>query len=476
MAKDQAKEGEKRSPGNHWRENIEAITMAIVMAVMLKYFIVEAYKIPTGSMQPTLMGNDETDIKDRILVDKLSYHFREPERFEVTVFKYPLDLSKNFVKRMVGVGPEELKIMNGDLWNRPDGDSPWKVLRRPRPVQTEIWKALYPGEAGLEGWKATESARTWSVEGGEISARGSGSLRYPKSKSIDDNHRDGYPLSIRSLIGRNRHSGQHPVGDLRVSGEIEMLPGCERIVIDMREGNRQYHFILPGPAAAADATLRIEAEDTVRAMNTAMPTPLSIALDSNWRAEAGDSFEFGVQNMDDLLSLEIDGEILLELEIPTESNQSSAILLHVEGEGADLSDVMVYRDIYYRDDISRRPAEWIIPEDHYVMLGDNTQDSADSREWQLNCIQYPAEDGPIYRGNHRGQGENPRDVTGGPGGTEQWFRDEYGELHHWKKAQAKHVGFIPVSFVPRELITGRAVVVFWPIKPSFKLWRLAWIH
>ncbi len=34
-----------------------------------------------------------------------SYHFREPKRWEVTVFKYPLDLSKNFIKRMVGVGP-----------------------------------------------------------------------------------------------------------------------------------------------------------------------------------------------------------------------------------------------------------------------------------------------------------------------------------------------------------------------------------
>jgi signal peptidase I len=476
MAKDQETKDEGASQGNHWRENIEAITMAIVMAVMLKYFIVEAYKIPTGSMQPTLMGNDETDIKDRILVDKLSYHFREPERFEVTVFKYPLDLSKNFVKRMVGVGPEQLKIMNGDLWNRPDANSPWKVLRRPRPIQTETWKALNPGEAGLEGWRATESARTWKVEGQEISARGTGSLRYPKSKSIDDNYRDGYPLSIRAKIRNNRHSGERPVGDLRVSGEIEMLPGCERFMIDMREGNRQYHFIFPGPAAEAGATLRIEAEDTVKSFNTAMPETLTVDLGSAWSAKAGDSFEFGVQNLDDLLSLEIDGEILLELEVPTATNQTSAILMHLEGEGADLSDVMMYRDIFYRDDIARRPAEWVIPDDHYVMLGDNTQDSSDSREWQLACIQYPKDTGPIIRGNFRPNGENPREVTGGPGGPEQWFRDEFGELHHWKLAQASLPTFVQVEFVPRELITGRAVAVFWPIKPSFKLWRLGWIH
>jgi len=57
-------------PRRPWRQNIEAVTMAIIVAVMLKYFIVEAYKIPTGSMQPTLMGNTETGIFDRILVDR----------------------------------------------------------------------------------------------------------------------------------------------------------------------------------------------------------------------------------------------------------------------------------------------------------------------------------------------------------------------------------------------------------------------
>ena len=96
--------------------------VAIVMAVFLKYFVVEAYKIPTGSMQPTLMGNEETQIFDRILVDKLSYHFRDPERWEVAVFKYPLDRSKNFIKRMVGVGPEQLR-------GGPIDDSEW-CLRR----------------------------------------------------------------------------------------------------------------------------------------------------------------------------------------------------------------------------------------------------------------------------------------------------------------------------------------------------------
>ena len=65
--------------------------MAIAMALFLKHFVIEAYKIPSGSMQPTLIGDEDADIKDRILVDKLSYAFRDPRRWEVAVFRYPLD-------------------------------------------------------------------------------------------------------------------------------------------------------------------------------------------------------------------------------------------------------------------------------------------------------------------------------------------------------------------------------------------------
>ena len=108
-----------------WRENLEALSMAIVLALLLKAFVVEAYKIPTGSMQPTLMGMGhdprlggatQPSVHDRILVDKFSYKVRDPRRFEVTVFKYPLDRSKNFVKRLAGMPNERFAIRNGDLW------------------------------------------------------------------------------------------------------------------------------------------------------------------------------------------------------------------------------------------------------------------------------------------------------------------------------------------------------------------------
>ena len=85
--------------------------MAVILALFLKVFVVEAYKIPTGSMQPTLIGDADTGIQDRILVDKLSYQVRPPARFEVVVFRFPLDRGKTFVKRVVGVGPEDFESL-----------------------------------------------------------------------------------------------------------------------------------------------------------------------------------------------------------------------------------------------------------------------------------------------------------------------------------------------------------------------------
>ncbi|MDP6539375.1 MAG: signal peptidase I [Planctomycetota bacterium] len=453
-----------------WRDNIEAITMAIIMAVMLKYFIVEAYKIPTGSMQPTLMGNTETQVFDRILVDKFSFHYRDPERFEVVVFKYPLDVSKNFIKRIVGVGPEQLKVANGDLWRRADESEPWRVLRRPRPVQESAWKELHPGEPGSRTWKVLAGAPGWKASKDTITARGSGSVRFPQSGLITDQYRDGYPLSIRDKIVRRVGSSAHMVGDLRVRGEVEALEGCEAVTVQLREGDRRYRFRLPGPAAPEDERPSIRFERSA-ALGAAPDGVVELAED--WRLPAGRSVAFTAQNLDDRLTLELEGRVVLELDVPPATDQSSFLFLHVEGEGADFSDVAIARDIFYISD-SRRVSRWDIPADHYVMLGDNTQDSSDSREWAWRAYDLPGVG--IVRGNLRLNEENPHTVKGLPGGPQVWFRDEWGERHHWNQGEARQLEDEQAPFVPRKLITGRAVVVFWPFKWSLGLWRLRWIR
>ena len=101
------RDSEKRG---RWRENIEAILVAIVIALFIRTFVVQAFKIPSGSMKQTLQ------IGDHILVNKFIYGLKipywrmtlvpvkKPKTGDVIVFRPPHDPDKDFIKRVVGVG------------------------------------------------------------------------------------------------------------------------------------------------------------------------------------------------------------------------------------------------------------------------------------------------------------------------------------------------------------------------------------
>jgi signal peptidase I len=92
------------------RENIEVVITAVVLALIIRTFVVQAFKIPTGSMRPTLMEGD------RILVNKFIYRFMEPKRGDIIVFKYPEDKKKDFIKRLIATEGETVRILGGDIW------------------------------------------------------------------------------------------------------------------------------------------------------------------------------------------------------------------------------------------------------------------------------------------------------------------------------------------------------------------------
>ncbi len=105
-----------------WSEGWGSMALAILAALTIRWLFLEAYVIPSGSMFPSLLKNDH------IFVNKLTYgirfpfsenwmvKFREPERGEVIVFKYPKDMSTFFIKRIIGTPGDKIKFENGVLY------------------------------------------------------------------------------------------------------------------------------------------------------------------------------------------------------------------------------------------------------------------------------------------------------------------------------------------------------------------------
>jgi hypothetical protein len=442
--------------------------MALAMALFLKHFVVEAYKIPSGSMQPTLIGDAEAGIEDRILVDKLSYRLRAPRRWEVAVFRFPPDRSKSFVKRIAGVGPEELRILHGDLWRRAEGED-WGVLRRPPAVQAQAWRPLDLDAPEASRWIPEElpAQSRWEPHGRALAARGSGTAAFRGGReSIVDAYLDGYPEALCAWMSPHaRSSGENPVGDLRVAGEIRALPGLELFCVVLAEGERRYRFELPGPDAAPGASARIEAGAWARSDPSARARA--------YRLPPGERVRFAAQNLDDRLALELDGEELLALEVLPAEDQSSSARLELAGEGADLEALMVYRDVYY----TGSGEAVAIPAGHYYMLGDNTQDSSDSREWSFALLE-TAGPGPARRlRGYAREGENPLVAGyGEEGGPFTRLVDEWGEPHWFERGAVRRTGAEPAPFVPRDMVQGKALAVFWPLDPRRGIWRLRWVN
>lgn len=184
-AKSDGKKKEKPKHHNNdgFRETVESVIVAFILAFLFRSFEAEAFVIPTGSMAPTLYGrhkdidcekcgyhysvgaSDEVDegflLKDRliadticpncryrtpgevvrklpvfkgdrILVNKFPYEFGNPDRWDVVVFKYPEEPQTNFIKRLIGLPGERIHIRQGDVYREHD-DGSAQILRKDDP-------------------------------------------------------------------------------------------------------------------------------------------------------------------------------------------------------------------------------------------------------------------------------------------------------------------------------------------------------
>jgi signal peptidase I len=130
-----------------FREYAEAILIALLLALFIRTFVIQAFKIPSGSMEPTLA------IGDHILVNKFIYGVKipftsihlfpleQPQRQDVIVFIYPVEPDKDFIKRVIGVPGDTVQLINKKLYiNGVEAKDPHAVYREDTLFPSEMQK------------------------------------------------------------------------------------------------------------------------------------------------------------------------------------------------------------------------------------------------------------------------------------------------------------------------------------------------
>ncbi len=104
----QEKIPEKKSQ-NFWKELGKIVFLSLAIVIPFRLFIAQPFIVEGASMYPTFKDSHY------LIVDELSYRFKEPERGSVLIFRYPKNPSKSFIKRVIGLPGEIVSIQNGQV-------------------------------------------------------------------------------------------------------------------------------------------------------------------------------------------------------------------------------------------------------------------------------------------------------------------------------------------------------------------------
>jgi signal peptidase I len=104
------------------REYFESIVVAVVLALFIRTFVVQAFKIPTGSMEPNLLVGDHLLVNKFVFapvatdVERMLLPMREIRRGDIVVFKFPEEPERDFIKRVIGLPGDTLEMKNRQLF------------------------------------------------------------------------------------------------------------------------------------------------------------------------------------------------------------------------------------------------------------------------------------------------------------------------------------------------------------------------
>jgi signal peptidase I len=389
MGKRDDKPKEPRDLRRQAREVADSLAIAFILAMVIRHYVLEVFKIPTKSMEPTLLGDPWSG--DKILVNKFAYDFRSPRRWEVAVFKYPKDTTKNYIKRAIGLPGETVRVMHGDVYiNGAIAPKPWGVQQdlwrlTPHSLEPEAWAF-----AGPDGTRRPPSGLEFTAD---CTGGGNAELGYDRTILAYETDKIG-GLFTSDIMVEFTLIPREAAGFVGV--EITLTPPLNREeVLDRWEAR----FPLSGPECVPEVWRGPATSATLFAAGTRCRLPKDKAA------------RIQVCNVDQSIIVRVNGTevIAKDYELPPRVFESRAytrqawVRLRWSHAHATVRDPAVYVDVHYTSDDVRadgrdvsfgdyrnRPdvaawgvkAPYQLKEDEYFVLGDNSANSNDSRAWQ----------------------------------------------------------------------------------------------
>jgi signal peptidase I len=394
------------------KENIEAIVIAFIMALVIRCFCIEVFKIPSSSMEPTLLGDiapgapthprEDCTFRDyhvspggdRIMVTKYFYAFSPVERYDVLVFKFPLNQAKNFIKRVVGLPDEYIKIHRGNLYVSKEENGVYEIARRTLRTQDSLWIDPARGPGGyfakkdqFEGsWEAkplgdAKKRAHYDVLDGELQTKEDGGER---SVQFLYHHKDYNCRYLDDNDGRGT-----PVDDVRVSFEAEITSPKGQLFAEVVNAYGRFEVTLDTDGAGWLNHYKPDRLGGVGGQpgEKAPLKDVQLAMDKSYKIELAifDGTAYVLINGGERAKLTfittMEKEKLLENDAP-----DRRIAFGSRGLTFKAKNLAVGRDIFYkgrneRDKGLREDEAFHIEKGKYLMMGDNVANSHDSRAW-----------------------------------------------------------------------------------------------
>ena len=431
--------GKKELPVFEWfRSNLEVFLIAFVLAMTIRCFCIDGYKIPSSSMEPTLIGNQRYG--DRIIANKFNIFFDKIKRFDIILFKYPLDQTKNFVKRVVGLPNEEIQIAGGEIFSKPKDSPKFTIVKKPISIQQSIWIPFWTWKPDMEFLKDT-----WFTPAPDLYELKGSKLLFHPERSTDG--KIALMLNERVMDKYNGRGGNNVVPDIKLSFKCCFTDkeGTLKATINTYIGK----FTL-SISPKEEMVLEL---DNIRI--AAIPK----------KVQAQKECLIDIMNFDCGFYIFADGEKVYSYEyelfkeaIISNMITSPQITLTIQKSEIALSGIKILRDIYYSVDNS--DAVITIPPDKYFVIGDNVNNSRDSRAWRMKIIHLKngkviyADSEYFRHSSDRYEVFRTSDNKGG---------DIWGNSYIIKSSDVDHVDETEYPFVGINNIFGKALFVYWPM-------------